>query len=644
MLAGVDRLPCPDGHAGTVLLAGKRKSRDGKTERHRYWCVPDNGEERHRFTPPLPGRRSTDHSGAGHRCDACERVYRQGDGVRTAHRFLFSIREMASALVRVGRGESYRAVSLSLRREMDREKEGPNLVINYLDALAPVVIEPLARQDWPSIVVLDAWPIRVRLGPKQPRRVGPPFGVPLPPIPRVPPKQGPRRRVEEVGRVLAASGKDTVSGKTIPLLVRFAGGGDESSWAEFLRSLPGTPEWVVADRDRGITNAVETVWRGTPLLYYSEHHLLANAREAARLDGHRQGSRLWDVLGDAQRDPEGLAVALALAESLRARKTTTWLKENRPLLTFQMAARRPDHPRSTGAVEGLLSAVRKHLNDRKHMFRNADRLDRTLALIRAEQAGLASERLYASLLRDHLAQREVGAPIFWKDLLDPKGTSSMRQMVKDAAIRSGKTKTARRAPRKSARMLARHAALAREREASGLPPAPRGRPQRIPATESVAGKSVADFPWLVAEWHPTKNLPLTPDKVPAGTGELRWWMCEVGGDHEWLAQVRSRSIRGVRCPFCLGRKAAPSQVLAVTDPDLAAQWHPTKNGDLTPDKVTRGSHREAWWQCPAYKTHVWQARISSRTSMLSGCPDCARTANKGGRPRKKGSQRSVDRA
>lgn len=48
-------------------------------------------------------------------------------------------------------------------------------------------------------------------------------------------------------------------------------------------------------------------------------------------------------------------------------------------------------------------------------------------------------------------------------------------------------------------------------------------------------------------------------------------------------------------------------------------------------KFTFGSHHEPIWQCPRYKTHIWTARISSRTSMLSGCPACARLANKGGR-------------
>ena len=59
--------------------------------------------------------------------------------------------------------------------------------------------------------------------------------------------------------------------------------------------------------------------------------------------------------------------------------------------------------------------------------------------------------------------------------------------------------------------------------------------------------------------------------------------------------------------------------LAETNPELAAQWHPTKNGDLTPKQVSRGSHMKVWWKCQ--KGHEWQTTIYHRTNG-SGCPYC----------------------
>ena len=60
----------------------------------------------------------------------------------------------------------------------------------------------------------------------------------------------------------------------------------------------------------------------------------------------------------------------------------------------------------------------------------------------------------------------------------------------------------------------------------------------------------------------------------------------------------------------------------MNDPILASEWHPTKNGNLTPDKVTNVSGKRVWWKCPKGDDHEWEAIISSR-SRGNGCPFCA---------------------
>ena len=42
--------------------------------------------------------------------------------------------------------------------------------------------------------------------------------------------------------------------------------------------------------------------------------------------------------------------------------------------------------------------------------------------------------------------------------------------------------------------------------------------------------------------------------------------------------------------------------LATTHPEVAAQWHPTKNGNLTPEMVTAGSNQLAWWLFTLYRS------------------------------------------
>ena len=63
-------------------------------------------------------------------------------------------------------------------------------------------------------------------------------------------------------------------------------------------------------------------------------------------------------------------------------------------------------------------------------------------------------------------------------------------------------------------------------------------------------------------------------------------------------------------------------ILPGTDPDIAAQWHPTKNGDVTPDQVTASSGTKAWRICHKGPDHEWQATIGNRTTG-HGCSTCA---------------------
>lgn len=59
--------------------------------------------------------------------------------------------------------------------------------------------------------------------------------------------------------------------------------------------------------------------------------------------------------------------------------------------------------------------------------------------------------------------------------------------------------------------------------------------------------------------------------------------------------------------------------LGTYDPELAEQWHPTKNGDLTPYDVPPTSNKKVWWLCEV--GHEWEASIISRCRG-NGCPWC----------------------
>jgi hypothetical protein len=129
-------------------------------------------------------------------------------------------------------------------------------------------------------------------------------------------------------------------------------------------------------------------------------------------------------------------------------------------------------------------------------------------------------------------------------------------------------------------------------------------------------------PLVAAQWHPTKNGTLTPDDVTRGSDRRVWWRCPKGPDHEWEATIgtRTRDPRAL-CPFCLGRRVSITQCLATRFPEIAAEWHPKKNGSLTPRDAMPASSKSIWWRCRANPRHIWQARVSSRTNG-HGCPAC----------------------
>lgn len=128
-------------------------------------------------------------------------------------------------------------------------------------------------------------------------------------------------------------------------------------------------------------------------------------------------------------------------------------------------------------------------------------------------------------------------------------------------------------------------------------------------------------PSLAAQWDETKNTE-KPTEVQAGSAAKAWWIGACG--HEWEARIVSRK-NGTGCPYCTktGRKwlLKGHNDLLTSDPELAAQWHPTLNGTLDPTEVTSRSHTRVWWRCSADDTHEWQATVKDR-AFGYGCPIC----------------------
>jgi hypothetical protein len=124
---------------------------------------------------------------------------------------------------------------------------------------------------------------------------------------------------------------------------------------------------------------------------------------------------------------------------------------------------------------------------------------------------------------------------------------------------------------------------------------------------------------VIDQWHPSKNSAALHSIKP-GSHDKAWWLCEKG--HEWEAQIRSRSgEKPTQCPVCTGKQLlAGFNDLATTHPELAEQWHPTRNDVLTSDQVFPSSRLKTWW-LDEYG-HEWEAVIRSRVEGAN-CPVCS---------------------
>lgn len=143
--------------------------------------------------------------------------------------------------------------------------------------------------------------------------------------------------------------------------------------------------------------------------------------------------------------------------------------------------------------------------------------------------------------------------------------------------------------------------------------------------------SLADMrPDVASKWNYEKNGNLTPNMFSVGSNETVWWKCPDCGN-EWKSTINHMTRKGAYgCPECSkihqGKTFTKLRVkqrgsLAETMPDLAKEWHPTKNGDLTPDDITAGRFKPVWWKCQKCG-YEWQSSPNKRKTGI-GCPCCA---------------------
>src|SRR5690554_7508180 len=88
------------------------------------------------------------------------------------------------------------------------------------------------------------------------------------------------------------------------------------------------------------------------------------------------------------------------------------------------------------------------------------------------------------------------------------------------------------------------------------------------------------FPEITNEWDFEKNKGIDINTITYGSHKKPFWICpDCKSSYE--SSVSNRRF-GSKCPYCSGRLVNDTNSLASLRPDIAKQWHPTLNGDVTP--------------------------------------------------------------
>jgi hypothetical protein len=129
-------------------------------------------------------------------------------------------------------------------------------------------------------------------------------------------------------------------------------------------------------------------------------------------------------------------------------------------------------------------------------------------------------------------------------------------------------------------------------------------------------------PDLMEEWNYQKNE-ISPYDVSLYSGQRVWWVCQDCGYDEWIAAIANRTSAGTGCPACSNppKVVTDRNRLSMLYPEISDEWHPTKNGSLTPNDVPYACNNKVWWLCSDCGNE-WKTEISNRTKG-KGCKRCA---------------------
>jgi hypothetical protein len=156
-------------------------------------------------------------------------------------------------------------------------------------------------------------------------------------------------------------------------------------------------------------------------------------------------------------------------------------------------------------------------------------------------------------------------------------------------------------------------------------------------------------PDIAVHWHYELNGELRPEQVTCYSHKRVWWRCRRNSEHSFKLPVANRITMSGDCDRCRGKYVTDENRLTLCFPEVAAEFHPTKNRMLYPESAANSrwfrnyfapgeepkrnrkltaadlpvnAEQLIWWQGKCGPAHDWRATVYDRTHG-HGCPFCA---------------------
>jgi G:T-mismatch repair DNA endonuclease (very short patch repair protein) len=124
------------------------------------------------------------------------------------------------------------------------------------------------------------------------------------------------------------------------------------------------------------------------------------------------------------------------------------------------------------------------------------------------------------------------------------------------------------------------------------------------------------YPNIKKELHPTKNKGIDISSIKCKSRINLWFKCVNGHEYQMIVAHKTAIVNTcIECRKSVINKRKlkkKENCLKITHGHIAEEFHPTKNGELTPENISYGSDIKIHWICKK-KKHEWVSSVAKRT-------------------------------